>query len=58
MRENFDKLNMLQKKIAETVNNSIEDELKRFESVQVHTGCGGCSGTQISCKVPGGAGGC
>lgn len=58
MKEDLEKLSMLQKQIAETVDSSIEDELKRFESIQVHTGCSGCNGTQIYCRVPSSAGGC
>lgn len=32
---------------------SFEKALEVFEEVQVHTGCGGCYGTQIDCAGPG-----
>ena len=48
----LEQLNKLNKTLSNSINKSTyESELEIFETVQVHTGCGGCFGTQISCSV-------
>jgi hypothetical protein len=46
-------LDQLNKTLCKTVTDgnksTYESDLEIFETVQVHMGCGGCSGTQMSC---------
>lgn len=45
-------LTILSQKIVTSIeNSSFEKELEVFETIQVHAGCGGCSGTQMACNI-------
>lgn len=47
----IEKLDIISDKILVSVENSrFSKELEVFENVQVHAGCGGCSGTQMTCS--------
>lgn len=48
----MEKLNSINEVLVSSVKQScFANELEVFEDVQVHAGCGGCYGTQISCRV-------
>ena len=50
--EVLSKLNSLDSKIIASIEKSkFEEDLEIFKTIQVHTGCGGCFGTQISCVL-------
>jgi hypothetical protein len=43
------RLDVINEQLYNSVGNSSFESLNMFESIQVHAGCGGCYGTQMSC---------